>query len=63
LDNAGLTVTFGNRKGVAQKANGTIVLTGQNINRIYLLEMVDNSPDISLAMSLLFQPTFLEQWN
>jgi hypothetical protein len=63
LDNAGLTITFGNEKEAARKVDGTIVLTGQNINGMYLLEMVDNSPDISLAMSSLSQPTSLEQWH
>ena len=63
LDNAGLTIMFRGGKGVVRKEDGTIVLTGRNINRMYLLETLDNSPDVSLAMSSLSQPTSLEQWH
>ena len=60
LDKAGLVTTFGNGKGVTCKADGTIVLKGQNINRMYLLKTVDNSPDASIAMTSLSKPTSLE---
>ena len=63
LDKAGLVTTFGNGEGVTRKADDTIVLTGQNINRMYLLKTVDNSPDASIAMTSLSKPTSLEQWH
>ena len=63
LDDAGLHITFGGGKGVARKADGTIVLTGQKVNRMYLLETVDNPPDTTLAMTSLSKPTSLEQWH
>src|SRR6202522_395222 len=63
LDKAGLTTTFGNGKGVTCKADGTVVLSGRNINGMYLLETIDNPPDNTLAMTSLSKPTSLEQWH
>ena len=63
FDRAGLTTTFGNGKGTIQKPDGTTVLTGQNVGGMYLLEAVDNAPNISFAMTSLSQPTSLEQWH
>jgi transposase InsO family protein len=63
LDKAGLTTTFGDGKGVVTKADGTIVLAGQNVNGMYLLETIDNAPGTPLAMASLSQPTSLEQWH
>jgi hypothetical protein len=63
LNEAGLITTFGDRKGVAQKADGTIVLTSQKVNGMYLLETVDTSLNTPIAMVSLSQPTFLEQWH
>ena len=63
LDKAGLTTTFGNGKGITQKADGTVVLTGRNVNGMYLLEAIDNAPNTPIAMSSLSQPTTLEQWH
>ena len=63
LDNAGLTTTFANGKGVTRKADGTIILTGQNINKMYLLEPVNNLLDTMFAMTFLSKPTSLEQWH
>ena len=66
FDKAGLTTTFGNGKGVVQKADGTVVLAGQNVNGMYLLETLDdarNTPDTPLAMTSLSQPASLEQWH
>ena len=37
LDNTGLTTTFVNSKGIIQKADGTTILVGKQVNRIYLL--------------------------
>ena len=61
FDKAGLTTTFGNGKGIVQKADGTIILTGDRINGMYLLETIDNVPRTPLAMTSLSQPTSLEQ--
>jgi hypothetical protein len=63
LDKAGLTTTFGNGKGVTYKADGTVVLSGRNINGMYVLESIDNPPDNALAMTSLSKPTSLEQWH
>ena len=63
LDNAGLTITFRGGKGVVRKDDGTIILASQNINRMYLLETLDNPPEVPLAMSSLSQLTSLKQWH
>ena len=63
FDKAGLTTTFGNGKGVVQKADGTIILAGENVNGMYLLETLDNAPNPSFTMTSLSQPTSLEQWH
>jgi transposase InsO family protein len=63
LDKAGLITTFGNGKGVTCKADGTVVLSGRNVNGMYLLESIDNPPDNTLAMTSLSKPTSLEQWH
>jgi hypothetical protein len=63
LDKAGLTTTFGNGKGVTCKPDGTVVLSGRNVNGMYLLESVENPPGNTLAMTSLSKPTSLEQWH
>ena len=63
FDKAGLTTTFGNGKGVVKRADGTIVLAGQNVNGMYLLETFDNAPITPLAMTSLSQPASLQQWH
>ena len=63
FDRAGLTTMFGKGKGIIWKPNETIVLTGQNMGRMYLLETLDSIPNTLLTMSSLFQPTSLEQWH
>ena len=63
LDNAGLITTFGNGKGVTTKADGTVVLAGKNVNGMYLLETLDGSSHVPLALSSLSQTTTLEQWH
>ena len=63
FDRAGLTMTFGDGKGVVQRSDGTIILTGQNVSGMYLLDVIDNVPKTPLAMTSLSQPTTLEQWH
>ena len=63
LDRAGLITTFGNRKGVTTKVDGTVFLTSQNINGMYLLETLTSPGAVPLAMASLSQPTSLEQWH
>ena len=63
LDRAGITTTFGGGKGVAKKDDGTVVLTGKNVNGMYLLETLDDKPDTSFAMTSTSHPTSLEQWH
>jgi Reverse transcriptase (RNA-dependent DNA polymerase)/GAG-pre-integrase domain/gag-polypeptide of LTR copia-type len=64
LDKAGITTTFGNGQGIARKSDGTIVLTGINVNGMYVLETVGNPHRKPLvAMGSLSLPTSLEQWH
>ena len=64
FDKAGLTTIFGNGLGIVQKVDGMVVLIGQQVNGMYLLETIDNIPDTPLAMaSSLSHPTSLEQWH
>ena len=63
LDKAGLTTTFGQGKGVARKADGTIVLAGKGVNGMYLLETIETGTTSPLAMTSLSQPVTLEQWH
>ena len=63
FDRAGYTTTFGDNKGVIQQPDGTIVLTGKNVNGMYLVETIDHTPSPPLAMVSLSQPTSLEQWH
>ena len=56
-------MTFGGGKGVIRKADGTIVVSGKNVNGMYILEAVDNTPDATIAMTSLAQLTSLEQWH
>ena len=60
LDNAGLTVTFGQGMGVARKPDGTVILAGKNVNGMYLLDSVDRN---ALAMTSQSKPSSLEQWH
>ena len=62
LDRAGLTTTFSNGRGITTNKDGTVVLTGKNINGMYLLETIHNKPQ-PLAMTSLSKPTSLEQWH
>src|ERR1700678_2565441 len=43
--------------------DGTVVLSEQNVNGMYLLETVQHPPDNALAMTSLSKPTSLEQWH
>src|ERR1700678_3801466 len=63
LDKAGLTTTFGNGKGVTCKIDGAVILSGRNVNGMYLLESVGNPPDNAIAMTSLSKPTSLDQWH
>jgi hypothetical protein len=63
MNKAGLTTIFANIKGTIQKADKTVVLTGQNVNRMYLLETVNNLPNFLVAMTLLSQPISLKKWH
>jgi Reverse transcriptase (RNA-dependent DNA polymerase)/GAG-pre-integrase domain len=63
LDNAGLTVTFGQGKGVARKPDGTVVLAGNNVNSMYLLDSADSLPNKTMAIKSLSKSTSLEQWH
>ncbi len=38
FDNAGLTTTFGNGRGVIKKPDGTVVLAGQGDKGMYIVE-------------------------
>ena len=53
FDRAGLTTTFGNGKGTVRKLDETIILTGQNVGGMYLLETIDDIPSKPLAMPSL----------
>ena len=61
FDKAGLTMTFGNGRVIIQKVDGTVILAGENVNRMYLLKTINNTPSPPLAMSSLSQPASLEQ--
>lgn len=64
FDRARLTTTFGGGKGVIKKADGTVILTGQNINKMYLLDAIGNPPHTPpLAMISLSKLASLEQWH
>ena len=63
FDKAGLTTTFGNGKGVVRNTDGTVVLSGNNVNGMYLLETLDDIPKIPIVMTSLSQPVSLEQWH
>ena len=52
FNKAGLTTTFGGGKGVICKVDGTIVICGKNVNGMYILEAVDDTPDATIAMTL-----------
>lgn len=63
LDKAGLITTFSNGQGITRQADGTVVLAGRNINRMYLLEAVEPAPSTPLAMGSLIQLATLNQWH
>ena len=63
LDKAGLITTFGNGQGITRQADRTVVLSGKNVNGMYLLETVEPAPSTPLAMGSMIQPTTLEQWH
>jgi hypothetical protein len=63
LDRAGLTITFGQGKGLVSKDDGTVILSGNGVNGMYLMEEVKNIPKVSIAMTSLSQPVSLEQWH
>ena len=55
LNRAGLTTTFGNGEGIIQKSDGTTVLAGKNVNRMYLLETLDTTSHTPLTLNSLSQ--------
>ena len=57
LDKARLTTVFANGKGVIQKADGTVILTGQNVNGMYFLETLNNLLNVPIAMTSLSKLT------
>ena len=63
LDKAGLATTFSNGQGITRKTDGTIVLAGKSINGMYLLDAIEPSQRVPIAMGSLAQPTSLEQWH
>src|ERR1700678_2063061 len=65
LEKAGLTVTFEKGQGIARKPDGSVILAGKNVRGMYLIDTVDDPPQISLAMSSnsLSQRVPLEQWH
>ena len=46
-----------------KKPDGTTILTGQNIGRMYLLEPLNNVPHTPVAITSLSKSTPLEQWH
>jgi GAG-pre-integrase domain len=65
LNKAGLTITFGQGRGVVKKNDGKTILAGSGVNGMYLLETVenrDNGPK-AMASTSLSQPTTIEQWH
>jgi hypothetical protein len=67
LDKAGLTTTFGGGRGITRKADGMVILAGEIVNGMYVLETVDSEnhmiPDTPIVMGSLSQPVSLEQWH
>ena len=63
LDNAGITITFGQGQGVARKADGTVVLAGKNVNGMYVLDPVNTQQISSAAMKSTSHSASLEQWH
>jgi len=61
FDRAGLTVTFGDGRGVVRKKDGTIILTARGENGMYVVD--DLNGNTPIAMTSLSQPTSLEQWH
>ena len=47
-------MTFGNGRGVTRKADGTILPIGKNVNRVYILETINEPPHMPLALSSLY---------
>jgi Reverse transcriptase (RNA-dependent DNA polymerase)/GAG-pre-integrase domain/gag-polypeptide of LTR copia-type len=62
LDNAGLITTFGQGKGITRTTDGTVVLSGTNVNGMYLLDPMETKPT-SIAMKSSLVTTSLEQWH
>jgi hypothetical protein len=56
FDKAGLTATFSHGKGIICKPNGTVILASKNVNKMYILETIDNVQDVPLAMGSLLTP-------
>ena len=50
-DRAGLTTVFGNGKSITRKADGTVILRENNVNRMYLLKPVSNSPLLEVIVA------------
>ena len=46
-----------------RKADGSTIIEGKNVNGMYLLNTIDNFPNMPTAMSSLSQPVSLEQWH
>lgn len=54
LDKAGLTTTFGNGKGVVQKADGTTVPAGKRVNGMYLLDEIRHTISLKFTIEIDF---------
>jgi histone deacetylase 1/2 len=67
FDNAGLTVTFGGRRGVVRKGDGTAVLSARLVKGMYVVdELTDDLPrdhGVPIAMASLSKSVSLEQWH
>lgn len=50
FDRAGHTATFGNGKGIVLKADGTVVLGGQDVNGMYILKSLDEQHHTPIAL-------------
>ena len=62
FDRAGMTITFGDGRGVVRKKDGTVVLTSRCENGMYIVDDIDNH-NVPMAMISLLQPVSLEQWH
>jgi hypothetical protein len=65
FDWAGLTITFGSRQGVIQKANGTAVLIVCLKKGMYIVDEVEGNKCATgpIVLGSLSQSTSLKQWH